>query len=178
MKKINFISTLSPDKQYELRRWYRIVALLLVCSIMMGGYLFFPLVNSLMVVRQQKRVLSAEIKKYQKIEEDNTLLNKHYQENYSRETKVHNHCAKRKSTASCVAEIVAQLPSTVQLELIQIDKKEIEIELLSSHMQDLGVYNKKLLACGCFSSMAIVSLHKEGQSKHLRCRMRGDMIFS
>jgi hypothetical protein len=60
MKKVNFISSLSPHKQYAIARWFWLSAALCVASIIIVGYFVLPqlvayrkLRNDVFVLRQK-----------------------------------------------------------------------------------------------------------------------------
>ncbi len=64
MKKVNFITTLSPEKQYAIKRWFLVTFFLIMCSLIASAYLVVPQLLTYIALHKQVAQLRVLTKEY------------------------------------------------------------------------------------------------------------------
>lgn len=177
MKKINMITTLSPEKQYEIRRWFCITLFLVLCTLSVAAYFMVPQIMLYRSLQKEVAVLRQHTKDYSSQMSTKDNLKKEYDEVRVREAKISSYKQQKKNPYQHVTEIVATGGSDVQLESMKFDKKDVEIAVLCSTAEHARAFLKRLSALPHFSHMKMVSLQQDGQNKQMRCTIKGNVIF-
>jgi hypothetical protein len=177
MKKVNMITTLSPQKQYEIRRWFWATFCVCVSMIFMGAYFFVP--QLLLYVSLQKEVsaLREKTKNYTNAVSTKDALKKEYETLRMREGKIHSYNNQRKNPYQHIATIVESSSDNVKLESVRFNKKECEIIIMCPTAEHAHVFVKRLAVAEYFAHVKLVSLQHEAQSQQLRCVIKGKVIF-
>ncbi len=177
MKKINLITSLSPQKQYEIRRWFWVTIFLLICTVAMGVYFVFPQVIMYCSLQKDIARLRQQTKQYGTLTGAQGTLQKEHDELHLRETKINARAQQKKNPHQHITEIVQACGDGVLLQAIRFNKKEVEMTILCPTAEHAQVFVKRLLASPHFSHVKITSLQSEEQSKQLRCIIKGNVIF-
>lgn len=177
MKKINLINALSPHKQYEIYRWFWMTIFLSGCAIIIGSYFIVPQIITYRRLKKDSEGLINTTQEHATLTSTKETLKKEYDELHAHEAKITSYKQQKKNPYSQIAEIVQLCGNTVELQSIKLDKKEIEIELISSTGDYVQSFIKSLSASPYFSHIKMVSLQQDGQNKKVRCAIKGHVIF-
>ncbi len=176
MKKINCITSLSPYKQYELRRWFLVTVLLYTVAFAVGAYFFIPQCMLYFSLRKDVKLLQQKTNDYTGLMGNKDALKKEYDELHLRENKLNNQKQQRKNPYQHVVEIVQASGDGVQIESIRFNKKEVEISLLCPTAEHAQVFIKRLGLSSHFSQSRMVSLQYDEQIKQMRCVIKGTVV--
>ena len=177
MKKINMITTLSPEKQYEIHRWFCITLFLVLCTLAVGAYFMVPQIMLYRTLQKEVTALRQHTKDYASQMSTKDNLKKEYDEVRMREAKISSYKQQKKNPYQHVTEIVAASGTEVQLESMKFDKKDVEISVLCPTAEHARAFLKRLSVSPNFSHMKMISLQQDGQSKQVRCTIKGNVIF-
>jgi Tfp pilus assembly protein PilN len=177
MKKINLITALPIEKQYAIKRWFCMTAFLFVCAMMVASYFIVPNIITYRCLKKESAALVHTTKEHALLASTKETLKKEYDELHAREAKINNYKQQKKNPYSHIAEIVQLCGKTVELESIKLNKKEIEIELVSSTAESIRSCIKSLSASTYFSHIKMVSLQQDAQNKKVRCAVKGHVVF-
>lgn len=177
MKKVNMITTLSPEKQYEIRRWFCIALFLFLCTLAVAAYFMVPQIMLYRTLQKEVAVLRQHTKDYASQMSAKDSLKKEYDEVRMWDAKISSYKQQKKNPYQHVTEMVTAGGGEVQLESMKFDKKNVEIAVLCSTAEHARAFLKRLSASSNFSHMKMVSLQQDGQNKQMRCTIRGNVIF-
>lgn len=177
MKKINMITTLSPQKQYEIRRWFWMTIFLCMCAIMISCYFIVPQIMMYRHLKKDVNELILKTKEYATLTSTKDALKKEYDELYVRESKINGYKQQKKNPYEHIAEIVAACSNEIKLESVKFNKKEVEIEIVCPTAEHAQVLMKRLSASQRFSHIKMVALQQDMQNKQVRCNIKGKVIF-
>jgi Tfp pilus assembly protein PilN len=177
MKKINLITTLSPEKQYEIRRWFWVTIFLSVCIIAVGAYFVLPQVIIYRSLHKDIARLRQQTKQYGVLASAQDTLKKEHDELHVREAKINARVQQKKNPHQHITEIVHACGDGVQLHTIRFNKKEVEMTIMCPTAEHAQVFVKRLVASSHFSHVKMTSLQSDEQSKQLRCIIKGNVIF-
>lgn len=177
MKKINMITALPIEKQYAIRRWFCITVFLFVCAIIVTSYFIVPNIIAYRCLKKDSAALVHTTKEYAALASTKETLKKEYDGLYACEAKINNYKQQKKNPYAHIAEIVRLGGNTIELESIKLNKKEIEIEIVSSTVDNVQLFIKSLSGSPYFSHLKMVSLQQDPQNKKIRCTIKGQVIF-
>lgn len=169
MKKVNFITTLSPQKQYAIRRWFVVTIFLSMCSLLVSLYLILPPLLTYIALQKEVRELRVVTQEYgARIKEKDELTKEHDQVRI-RIKKIETYNDAPKNPHQYIAAIVQASGDGVTLEALKFNKKECDITLLCPTSEHATVFIKRLSASDLFMNGKLVSLQQEPVAKQLRC---------
>jgi len=177
MKKINLITALPIEKQYAIRRWFCMTVFLFICVVMIASYFIVPNIITYRCLKKENAALVHTTKEHAALTYAKEALKKEYDELHTREAKINNYKQQKKNPYSHIAEIIQLCGNTIELESIRLNKKEIEIEIVSSAAENAQLFIKSLSASSYFSHIKMVSLQQDTQNKKVRCAIKGHVIF-
>lgn len=177
MKKINLITSLSPEKQYEIRRWFWVTIFLSVCIVAIGAYFMFPEVVIYRSLHKDIARLRQQTKQYGTLTGAQDTLKKEHDEAHIRQTKINAHAQQKKNPYQQIVEIVQACGDGVQLEAVKFNKKNIEITITCPTAEHTQIFVKRLVTSPYFSQIKMTSLQSDEHSKQLRCIIKGNVIF-
>jgi len=177
MKKINFITSLSPQKQYAIRRWFWLTLFLSVGVIIISIYFIIPHYLLYRTLHQQVAVLRHKAKDYSSIIAAKETLKKEYNVILMRNKKIDNYLKVPKNPYSYIVAILQSGAHGVSLEAIRCNKKDCEITCVCSTAEYAKIFMDRLLASELFHSIKLVSLHHDTQQKKFRSVIKGVMII-
>jgi len=178
MKKVNFITTLSPQKQYEIRRWFWVTIFLCISAIAVVAYFIVPQVCLYWSLKKEITSLHKKTQLYADATKNRDALKSEYDKFRVRENKIDVYTNKAKNPHRYIAVIMQACNEQVKLEALRCNKKECEITILCPTPEHATVFIKHLTASDVFSRVKMVSLQQDGQSKLMRCVVKGTMITS
>src|SRR5579872_7488448 len=80
MKKVNFITTLSPQKQYAIQRWFRVTFFLVICVLIVSAYFVVPQLITYFTLHKEVSELRRATQEYgTRVKEKNVLTTEHDQ---------------------------------------------------------------------------------------------------
>jgi Tfp pilus assembly protein PilN len=176
MKKVNFVTTLSPHKQYAIRRWFLVTFFVVVCSVIVSAYFVLPQLLTSVALHQEVNGLRAATQEYNaRVKEKDALKTEHDQIR-SRTKKIENYHNAPKNPHQYIAAVVQACGDSVTLETIKFNKKECELTLLCPTSEHATVFIKRLSASDLFTNVKLVSLQQDAQTKQLRCTIKSKII--
>jgi Tfp pilus assembly protein PilN len=177
MKKINIITSLSPQKQYEIYRWFWITVVASLCMVIIGTYFIGTALCSYNAIQKDLTAITKKTNNYVADLGTNASLKKEYDELRLKENKINAHKMHKKNPYLHIAEIVSLCRDGVQLESLKSEKEDIEIVIIASFSDRIQTMIKQLSASPNFSHVKMISLQHNEQNKELRCMIKGEIIF-
>lgn len=171
------ITTLSPKKQYEIRRWFCITLFLCLCTLAVAAYFMVPQIMLYRTLQKEVAVLRQHTKDYSSQINAKDSLKKEYDEVRVREAKISSYKQQKKNPYQHVTDIMAASGTQVQLESMKFDKKDVEIAVLCSTAEHARAFLKRLSVSSNFSHMKMASLQQDGHNKQIRCTIKGNVVF-
>src|SRR5438105_3697410 len=144
MKKVNMITTVSPEKQYEIRRWFWITIFLCLCLLLISSYHIVPKIVIYWHLKKQISAWQEKTKNYTTLLGDKETVKKEHDELFARSSKIKVYQEQKKNPYLHIMEIVAACTNDVQLESIVFNRKDVEIEITSSTTEHIHAYIKRL----------------------------------
>ena len=177
MKKVNLITTVSPQKQYELYRWFLVTMILSVGLGIFGAWFIVPKIFLYCSLKKEITQLRDKISNYTNDISSKDVLKREYDELRIRENKINFYKQQKKNPYVHIAEIVDKAGTTLELESIKINKKEIEIDVVSSEKEYVQTFIKNIASSPHFSQIKMFSLQQDRENKKVRCTIKGNIVF-
>jgi Tfp pilus assembly protein PilN len=177
MKKINLITSLPSEKQYEIQRWFYMTLFLSLSILLVGAYSIIPQCITYFSLRTEVAALHQKTQHYAKSVQEKDALKKEYDELHEHENKINAYKTQKKNSYAHVAEIVAVCNNGTELESVKFNKKEVELNLLCPTAERAQAMVRQLNATPLFSRMKMISLQQDGKSELVRCTIKGNVIF-
>lgn len=177
MKKINIITSLSPEKQYAIRRWFCISMLLSFVLLILGTYFLLAQLLLYFSLKKDFELTQKKIGKYTTHFNSKELLKKEYDELRGRETKVTTYIQQLKNPHSHLSYIVELCKDEIRLESVRFQKKDVELVVQCQTDVQARMYAKKLTESALFSQVKIISLQRNDNNKYLLCTIKAQVIF-
>lgn len=176
MKQINFIKTLSPGQQQQLRTWLIISSLL--CSIV---FIFIAIVQINQVrtyyaVLAERRTFQEQAQSFDVIM-DKKHKNKEQEQALKKQVaKINRRITQPKTPRDYLATIDQACANTVELTSLSIKKKDIELTIACNKPEDATTFINTLAQSPHFAHMRLVSLKpvaKQDQNDRLHVAIKG-----
>src|SRR5579871_5388512 len=177
MKKVNMITTVSPERQYEIRRWFWMTIFLCLCLILINAYYIVPKLLICWHLKKQINAWQEKTKDYGVLISTKETLKKEHDELLTRSSKIRVYQEQKKNPYQHIMAIVAACNSDVHLESMVFNKKDVEIEITSSTTEYIHAYIKRLSGSHHFSQVKMISLQQDMHNQWIRCKMRAHVIF-
>jgi len=177
VKKVNFIASLSPEKQYEIRRWFWITVALFICAILVSTYLVVPQVLRYSALKKEVSALHESSKNYADLTKNKDIVTKEYEELRVRENKVNAYVQHQKNPYNHITAIMQACGDGVKIEAVRFNKKDVEVVILCPTHEHANVCVKRLNSSDTFSHVKMASLQYDAQTKLFRCVVKGHAIF-
>jgi Tfp pilus assembly protein PilN len=172
MKHINFITTLSPQHQYELRRWFIFSTILIACTLICMSFFFLPQLYALYSTKKEITSLQQKTKNFSELTTRQTQLKKEHEALQKKQTKINHHLNTPNNPHPYLTSIIAACGTDVQLEHVRKNKKECEIIALFSTPERATDMIQQLSLTGQFTKLTLASLQSDAQTKKLRCTIK------
>lgn len=177
MKKVNFITTLSPQKQYAIARWFWISCALCVCSVIGAAYFIMPawllhreLKHDVITLREKTKNYADAIKKRDALKSEHDLLR-------ARSTKITNYSNHSKNPHSAMTVILQAAGTSIILEAIRFNKNECELTVLCPTPEHANVFIKRLSSSDTFAGAKLISLQNDTHAQQMRCVIKSKVVF-
>lgn len=177
MKKVNMITTLSPEKQYEIRRWFWITTFLFFCLMLINAYYIVPKIVIYWHLKKQINAWQEKTKDYAILLGDKETLKKEHDEIVTHSSRIKTYQEQKKNPYQHIMEIVAACNNDVSLESMTFNKKDVDIEITSSGTEHAQTYIKRLSGSYHFSQVKMISLQQDMLNQQIRCKIRAHVIF-
>lgn len=177
MKKINIITSLSPQKQYALRRWFYISVVLSLVLVSLGIYFIIPPFLVYVSLQKDIQVMQNSMGNYTASIASKESLKKEYNEWHMRQKKVNCYKQQLKNPYEHIAYILAQCKDNVHLESMRFNKKNVEVIVRCETSGQANMYAKQLNESKLFSQVKIISLQYDDAKKQLLCSITAYVIF-
>lgn len=173
MKHINFINTLSPQQQYELRRWFIFSTLLIMCTFIGMSCFFLPQLHALYSTKKEITALQSKTKNYSELTNTQTQLKKEHEALQKKQIKINHHRDQPNNPHPYLTSIIAACSTDVQLEHVRKNKKDCEIIAMFPTPERATDMIKQLSDTNQFTQLKLTSLQNDTQTKNLRCTIKG-----
>jgi Tfp pilus assembly protein PilN len=177
MKKINIITTVSPEKQHEIRRWFWMTTVVYLVAFIIGVGCLIPQGITYWQLQKSMHELEEKTKEYGQVTSNKQVLKKQYDELQMQESKIKGYQEQKKNPYKHIQEITAACGTEIYLESIKCTKNNIEVEIACAQYKMAQAFSKRLAASLLFSGIKIISLQQDGNSKQVRCTIKGTIIF-
>ncbi len=176
MKKVNLISSLSPQKQYEIHRWFWYTVVLWMISLFIGVYYIMPQIWNYYLLKKDVSALRAITNDYQEylkkrdsLHNDNALLS-------AQMAKINGYKNKVKNPHQYITAIRQAAGDGIILELLKFDKKNIECAIICISPEHATVFMKRLSLSDFFAGIKLISLHRDEKSNRFKVVVKGIII--
>lgn len=179
MKKVNLVATLSPQKQYAIRRWFLVTFFLVVVCVIVSAYFVVPQLLTYIALHQEVNALRGATKEYSARMKEKDALKIEHDQVRTRTKKIEGYDNSPKNPYQYIAAVVQACGDGVTgviMEAIKFNKKECELTLLCPTSEHATVFIKRLSASGLFANVKLVSLQQDMQTKQLRCVIKGNVV--
>lgn len=176
MKKVNLITSLSPQKQYAIKRWFVVTIFLCVCSIIIGGYFVLPLLLTYKRLQQEVYTLQQITKNYNEMSNNKNTLKNEHDLTHMRSKKIETYESSSKNPYQYITTVVQACGDGVVLERLNFNKKECEINLVCPTPEHATVFIKRLSASTLFANVKLISLQQDTQNKQFRVVIKSKII--
>jgi Tfp pilus assembly protein PilN len=173
MKKVNFITTLSPEKQYAIKRWFWVTFFLSVCALLVSAYFVVPQLLMYIALHKEVTQLRALTKDYNTQVKEKDVLKTEHDAMRIRTKKIEDYNSVPKNPHAHITAVVQACGDGVTLEAIKLHKKDCDITLLCPTSEHATVLIKRLSLSELFIHVKLVSLQQDTQTKQLRCVVKG-----
>src|SRR5438132_7912247 len=127
MRQINFITTLSPQKQYAIKRWFRVTFLLSVSAIVVSMFFIIPQLLTYVSLKKDMSVLREQTKEYADFSKQKDTLKKEYEQVRAQSGKIDTYHHSPKNPHAYIVAITQACGDGVTLESINLHKKSCDI---------------------------------------------------
>jgi hypothetical protein len=169
MKKVNFITSLSPQKQYAIARWFWVTFFLFVCAMVVSVYFVVPQLLIYISLKKEVSALREATKGYGNVVKNKDALTTEHDTLRMRIKKIENYNDAPKNPHQYIAAIVQACGDGATLQAVRFNKKSCELTLLCPTPEHATVFIKRLSASELFAGLKLVSLQHEGAGKQFRC---------
>lgn len=176
MKKVNLISSLSPHKQYEIRRWFWCTALLWVISLSLGLYFMVPQLWNYYALKKNVTALRAKTNDYQECLKKKDVSLSESALLSARSAKIDGYKNKAKNPHQYITVMRQVAESGITFESLKFDKKNIECVIICLSSEHATLFMKRLSVSDLFAGIKLVSLHRDGQSNRFKVVVKGMIV--
>lgn len=176
-QKVNFITPLSPQKQYAIRRWFWATFFLFICAIMVTIYCVVPELLTYRALKKEIAALREKTKDYANNVKNKDTLKAEHELIRVRTKKIDTYNKSAKNPHQYMTVILQSCGDGVTLESVRFNKKECELTILCPTSEHATVFIKRLSSSDLFAGIKLASLQYEGQMKQFRCVVKGNIIF-
>lgn len=176
MKKINFITTLSPQKQYEIARWFLFSVAVVVVTFLIGSYFIVPELLTCFSLKKEISALRADTKDYGQLIKSRDALKKESDVMHARKSTLDRYNKNSKNPFHYVAALKDACGDGGIVELIRFIKKDCELTVLCPTPEHVTVIIKRLSASDKFGGIKLVSLQNDAQAKKMRAVIKAGIV--
>ena len=176
MKHVNFITTLSPHKQYAMRRWFLITFFVGAVTIAVSLFFMTPPLLTYISLQREVHILRQQTQEYTEHSKQRDTLKTVYEQSRLQSSKVDQYVTSPKNPHAYIAVVMQACGDSVVLESLNIHKKSCEITILCPTAEYATVFIKRLSASELLRGVKLVSVQHDTQTKQMRCVIKGMMV--
>jgi len=169
MKHVNFITTLSPHKQYAMRRWFLVTMVMGIIVLMVSMFFIVPQMMTYVSLKKEVILLRAQTQHHAECCKERDVLKTEHDLMRTHTNKISRHVESPKNPYLYMTAIMQACGDGVILENMNIHKKSCDITALCPTAEHATVFTKRLSASALFTGVKLVSLQQDTQTKQLRC---------
>ncbi len=173
MKQNNFVPTLSPQQQYEIRRWLFVSILSFALTFVAITCYFLPQLYNLMSLKKEVTDLKSKTKNYTEITNARSALKKEQTVWHNKKIRIDTYVNKPKNPHAYITTIMNACNNNIIAELIRHNKKNIEITIACPSTECATVFAQQLNDSNYFSDVKITSLQQHDQKNKFKCIIKG-----
>jgi len=173
MKNINFLTTLSIQQQYEIRRWYFCSLFLFVSTFFGISCFIVPQLYQLYTLQKDIETLKQKTKNYLELTNKKDTLKKENELLQRRRTKIKNYTNQLSNPDGYFISIIEAAANDIKIEQVRKNQKDIELIILSSTPKAAMEFIELLSNNKLFGFFKLTSLQQDAQAKKFRCIAKG-----
>jgi len=175
MKHTNFVATLSPQQQYEIRRWF--IASTVITVITMISIISYcaPSLYSLYAMKKEMSYLRKKTHTYTELTSKRDALKKENELLQKKRTKIDGYRLEPKNPLTYITAFINMCNNGIIAEHIKNNKKNIELIIVCPTTDNATTVMQQLMDTGYFAEIKIHSLQQHDKSNQLRCTLKGVM---
>ena len=168
MKNVNFITTLSPEQQYEIRRWFILSMVILICTITAISCFMAPHIYALYTTQQEITALEKKTSNYTQSTSTKDALKKEHELLQNKLIRINRYVNQSNNPHSYLAAIIASCGSDAQLEQVRKNKKTCETTTRVPTPERATHMIQQLSGSEYFTDLKLTSLQHDSQTKKFR----------
>jgi Tfp pilus assembly protein PilN len=172
MKPINFISTLSPQQQREIRSWLIASLCILIFALIGAGVALIPMITDIFHIRSNIQSLQERTKTYTDIQAKNQTLKKDVENLQKQHEKLTAYTNGTKNPSTILPMVFKHCAHT-QLQSIKKHQEEYELTLLCDSPEQAQTLVDNLVTNHCLTSLNVTSLNYHHDTKKTQCVIKG-----
>jgi hypothetical protein len=176
MKKINFITTLSPERQYAIARWYKVTFFVSVCCVGATIYFFSEPVLMYRALQKEVAALKTKTTSYDEKYKQKDALQKDHDVVRAHAHKIERYLGKPHNPHDVIKAIVTACSDGVHIESVRCNKKQCELVILCPTTEQATVFTQRLSATKLLNGIKLISLQRDGMNKQFRAVVKGMMV--
>ena len=173
MKHLTFVTTLSPQQQHEIRRWFLISCALVLLLITSLTCYFAPDVYTLYTLRKEINTLKEKTKTHATLSTTKNTLKKENGALQQKRTHIMKYLTHPKNPHVYITTIINACGDKTTAQLIRAHQKDIEITLLCPTTEHATAFARNNANTDYFSDTRITSLQKHEQKNQFLCTIKG-----
>ena len=176
MKKVNFITPLSPQKQYEIRRWFWVSCILCISILCVGAYFIVPQLLTFIALKKEVAALREKTKDHAELFKNSDTHKKEHELLHERGVWINRYHEQPKNPHNVIAAIRDASGDGVKLESIRFNKKDVDLTVVCPTPEHATVFIKRLSVSDLFTGIKLVSLQHDGPTKQFRVVIKGNVV--
>jgi hypothetical protein len=175
MKKINFISSLSLEKQEISRKIAYVIMFLLCAALSLAVTMHTMQYKSWQVLEQNKNDLQHKLQILQesKMRYEKVMLEQKKLQNWL--LKLGKRVNQPKSPYDIISEINKSCTKTNQLQSLSLRKKQLELQITCAQTKNALAFIKTINEKPIFAHLTLESMQKQPQTSHVLCTIKGTL---
>ena len=170
MKNINFITTLSPQQQREIRLWWFITCFSFLVAIIAIGYFAIPQLYALYELKKNIAQLQQQTSNYTAVIDKKIALKKENVTLSRKKKRIDTYINEPRSPHADLSAIMQAIsPSPIKVEHIRSNKKTIDLTVSCASPDLATTLVKKIAENSIFSSVKLISLEQGAATKQFKC---------
>jgi len=175
MKQINFITTLTPQQQYEIRRWCIISSLITITILIAIICYFAPQLYALHIIKKEIATLKMKTKEYATLSNTKNTLKKEHDVLQEKIQRINNYIVTPKNPHTYITSIIHACKPT-KLESIRSNENDIELIVLCPSTESATTATQTLSDTNLFDNVKISSLQYDNKNNQLRCTVKISIV--
>lgn len=172
MKNVNLIQTLSPKKQFEIRRWFLLSTLLSLITLIIISFFTYLQLSTLHTTQKEIDTLREKAKQYDEEINNKNKLTHELETLQSKKNKIDQFIHTPKNPHSTLADLTSACGSSITILDVCLNNKILELSALCDSPEHATVFMQRLATFKQFSGLKLASLGLE-QSTRFKIVVKG-----